>query len=371
MITETQWYPELEARRKRVWEVSERSGCNLLLVYGGPQHSEAFRYLTNFEPVLGDMWALMTGPDTATCVLNFHWELREAEQRSGLSDWRGEFDPIPLLKQLLTEVRPCRIGVAGMRRIPWAAFTALKETVPRAELIDVEPWIDQLRRIKSPFEIRLLRESARIAGEAIAEVRSRLEPGLTENELSAGILYVFNQHGAGAAFRPGVLAGVDEDSAVIARMPRERPLEVGDTVMIDIGAVYEGYMSDVARTFVLGTPSALQQRVWRAVQAAHQAVVGLAGPGVACRDLHVAAKRVIENAGSRLIHRIGHGVGLGTSFEWPSLDTEEALLEPGMTFCVEPGIYEPGAGAMKIEDMVVITEDGCEVLTRSPYDLVI
>lgn len=369
MTAETDWHRELSERRARLWRAAEARGCDLLLLYSSPQHVEPLRYITDFVPVLGDMWAAMTGPECVTCVLNFHWELREAEQRSGLGDWHGHFDPVPFLAEAVHGARPSRIGVVGMHRIPWVALEAVKAAVPEAELTDVGDILDEMRRIKSPLEIRLLRESAAIVAEAIAEVRSCLEPGLTENELIARILYVFNLRGAGSAFRPGVQAGVDADSAVIARAPRGRPIEPGDTVMMDIGAEHRGYMSDVARTFVVGEPNDLQRRVWRAVNAAYDAVMRTARPGVPCNQLHRVAKVAIEDAGFRLIHRIGHGVGLGTSFEWPSLDTEEALLEPGMTFCVEPGIYEPGAGAMKIEDMVVVTDDGCELLSVAPYDL--
>jgi Xaa-Pro aminopeptidase len=369
MTADTDWHRELCQRRTRLWRSAEERGCDLLLVYGSPQHVEPFRYLTDFVPVLGDTWALMTGPEAVTCVLNFHWELREAEQRSGLSDWHGYFDPVPFLAEVVHGSRPTRIGLLGMHRIPWVALEAVKAAAPEAELTDAGGILDEMRRIKSPLEIRLLRESAAIAAEAIAEVRSRLEPGLTENELTARVVSVFNQRGAGSAFRPVVQAGVDADSAVIARAPRARPIEAGDTVMMDIGAEHRGYMSDVARTFVLGEPGDLQRRVWRTVQAAYDAVLSSAKPGVPCNQLHRVAQAEIEDAGFRLIHRIGHGVGLGTSFEWPSLDTEEALLEPGMTFCVEPGIYEPGAGAMKIEDMVVVTDDGCELLSTAPYDL--
>ncbi len=369
MTVDTDWHRELSERRARLWRAAEERGCDLLLLYSSPQHVEPLRYITDFVPVLGDMWAAMTGPECVTCVLNFHWELREAEQRSGLGDWHGHFDPVPFLAEAVHGARPSRIGVVGMHRIPWVALEAVKAAVPEAELTDVGDILDEMRRIKSPLEIRLLRESAAIVAEAIAEVRSHLEPGLTENELIARILYVFNLRGAGSAFRPGVQAGVDADSAVIARAPRGRPIEPGDTVMMDIGAEHRGYMSDVARTFVVGEPNDLQRRVWRAVNAAYDAVMRTARPGVPCKELHRVAQAAIEDAGFRLIHRIGHGVGLGTSFEWPSLDTEEALLEPGMTFCVEPGIYEPGAGAMKIEDMVVVTEDGCELLSVAPYDL--
>jgi Xaa-Pro dipeptidase len=103
--------------------------------------------------------------------------------------------------------------------------------------------------------------------------------------------------------------------------------------------------------------------------AAYEAAVELARPGVPCRDLHMAAAKVIESAGYQVAHRIGHGIGLATSYEWPSLDTEESPLEPGVAICIEPGVYAPGAGNMKLEDDVLITDSGCEMLTRSDRGL--
>jgi Xaa-Pro dipeptidase len=101
------------------------------------------------------------------------------------------------------------------------------------------------------------------------------------------------------------------------------------------------------------------------VLAAYEAVIELARPGVPCRELHMAGASVVAAAGYQLAHRIGHGIGLATSYEWPSLDTEESPLEPGVTICIEPGIYTPGAGNMKLEDDVLITATGYEMLTRS------
>jgi Xaa-Pro aminopeptidase len=369
MISQDQWARELENRRARIWTKVLARDCQALLIFADREHAEPFRYLTNFAPVLGDMWALMTGPRSLVCVLNFHWELREAEQASGLPGWQGLFEPGPFVLDRITQARPQRLAVLGLDRLPWAFGQALTQSRPGLELVDLGDDFGGMRRLKSPLEISLLRESAAIVDQALSEVRSCLKPGLTELEISARIMDVFNRRGAEPAFRPGVMAGNDEDTAVIVRSPRPRPLEKGDSVMIDIGAALSGYQSDVSRTFVLGRPNKLQERIWEVLNSVMEAVLDLARPGTACSRLHETAERMINRAGFELIHRVGHGVGLATSFEWPSLDKETAPLRPGMTLALEPAIYEVGAGAMKIEDMVLITEDGCELLSQSPYQL--
>ncbi len=138
---------------------------------------------------------------------------------------------------------------------------------------------------------------------------------------------------------------------------------MGDSLLIDIGAAWAGYQVDVTRTMVLGESNPLQRRIWDTILEAYEAVVSMARPGVPCVRLHQAAERIINGSGFALKHRIGHGFGLATSFEWPSLDTETAPLEPGMTIAVEPGVYEVGAGAMNLEDSLVITDTGCEVIS--------
>ncbi len=362
---------ETVSRRNTLWERAAEQGCDLVIIYGSQDSSAAFRHLINFVPVMGDMWALMQTPGTMTGILNFHWELKEACQLSGFSDWQGEFDAAPLIIDQIRKYAPRKLGIVGMQRIPWRILNKILTAIPDVDMVDLDAVADDMRRIKSTSEIDLLQKAARITDEAIATVRQDIRPGMTETDIAAVILNVFNRHAAEVAFRPGVICGVDEACAVIVRSFRSRPIETGDTVMLDIGASYQGYQSDVARSFVVGTPSPKQQKVYSVVKSAFNSVVEQARPGVPCNQLHMTAERIISSAGYELIHRIGHGFGLATSFEWPSLDTETAELVPGMTLCIEPGIYLAGAGAMKIEDMLVITENGCELLSQSPYDLTI
>lgn len=370
-ISTGDWHQELRERRSNICTIVTEHDCDIGLIYASRELPEPFRYLTNFVPTLGDMWGILTGSNRMKSILNFHWELKDAARVSGLEDWHGYFDPIPFLIENLVEISPQRIAVLGLDRIPWSAYQSIVERIQKVEFIDIGNEFNLLRRHKSPLEIDLLRESCRITDLALDLIRDELVLGMTEFEIRARILYSFNLNAADSAFSPLVMGGNDEQTAVIGRAPRDRPLETGDSLMIDIGAQYQGYQADVARTFVLGKPNRLQQDVWDTVQRAHEKVVSMAKPGLPCKELHDAALKIFSEAGHRFLHRIGHGIGLATSFEWPSLDTEPAVLEPGMTLAIEPAIYVVGAGAMKLEDDILITESGCEILSNCSRDFVV
>ncbi|MCC6801613.1 MAG: aminopeptidase P family protein [Anaerolineae bacterium] len=367
-ITTQEWNHELTARRNTFREIIARNGCDLALIYGGWGHTEPFRYLTNFTPVLGDAYGIVTARAMA-CVLNFTWQLIEARELSGIDAWYGAFDPIPTVIDQMKAAAPRRIAVIGLHRLPFVTYRAIQAAFPNAEFVDLGAEFAALRRYKSALEIRLLREAGHITDAAFDAIRPELKPGVTEVEVAARIVYEIERRGAGLSFEPTVVSG--NDHPIPIRMPTERRLKPGDSVMIDIGAMVQGYQADATRTFVLGEPNAAQQKVWNAILGAYDVVFERIRPGVPCRDLHVVAVGVIEGAGYKLVHRIGHGIGLSTSFEWPSLDSETTPLKAGMTFCIEPGIYVDGSGDMKLEDDVVVTEDGYELLTTSRRDLAV
>ncbi len=371
MLTTQDWYRELTDRRKALWQVAQGTGCDLVLIYGGWGHAEPFRYVTNFVPVLGDAYAICAGAEQIACVLNFGWQLIEARAISGISDWYGIFNPVPKVIELLQAAAPSakRIGVVGLHRLPHPTYQAIKAAFPGAELIDIGTAVGKLRWRKSDFEIQLLSEAARITDAAFDAIRTELKPGLTEFEVAARLNYHIQKLGADLSFAGTVVSG--NDYPIPIRMPTDRKLQVGDSIMIDIGASYQGYQADATRTFVLGEPNADQLRVWNVILQAYAAAFEQIRPGVPCIDVHRAAVAVIEGAGYALAHRIGHGIGLATSFEYPSLDTESALLEPGNSICIEPGIYVAGAGNMKLEDDLVVTTASCQLLTHSSRELIV
>lgn len=361
------WAKELPSRRTAFVNVLEALGCDAGLVYGSQGHTENFRYLTNFTPMLGDMWAITDVGGAFQCVLNFSWQLEEARRRSGVESWQGAFDAVAVVVQAVARLRPARLGVVALDRVP-AAFVASLHQRSDVELVDASDEVSRLRRRKSPLEIERLREAARVTDAALAVLYAEVAPGLTEKELAARLGYEIHRLGAEWAFPPCVIAGVDDPIPV--RNPTDRVIETGDTVMVDLGAAVDGYCGDASRTVVVGEPSSSQLQGWAVVTSAYEAALAACRPGVPCVDVHRAAASVIEGAGYTLGHRIGHGVGLATSFEWPSLDTEESPLSPGVTICIEPGIYAPGVGNMKLEDDVLITDSGCELLTTARRDLV-
>jgi Xaa-Pro dipeptidase len=360
------WRAELEARRSRARELTAAAGADTLLVFGCDRHGQGFRYLTGFEPVLGDMWLLLDDAD-AHCVLTFQWQLAEARAQSGIERWEAAFDPVPLVVAALRETKVRRVAVAGLDRIPVAAYRAVLQAVAGLKVIDVGDELGALRRRKSSLEVELLRAAARVTDRMLDVAREQARPGETEQAIVATLSAIPLALGGGLSFEPAVISGVDDPVPV--RRASDRLLAVGDTVMVDLGAEVQGYQADASRTFVIGRAGERRRAAWEVVRCAYEAAVATARPGVPCRELHRAASSVIRAAGYTLEHRIGHGIGLATSYEWPSLDTEAAPLEPGMTICIEPGIYARGIGNMKLEDDFVITDEGCEALTSSEATL--
>jgi len=365
VASSAEWRAELDDRRARARAIAAAAGCDVALVFGADRHGQAFRYLTNFEPVLGDMWLLLS--DAPQCFLTFQWQIEEARQLSGIERWQGRFDPVPLVVDALRETGAACVAVAGLQRMPVPAYHALRDGLPGIDLIDVGEEVARLRRRKSPLETALLRAAAGLTDRMLEAARAELRPGLTEHELVAGLTALVLSAGGENAFEPTAIGGIDEPIPI--RRPTDRAIREGDTVMVDLGAAVQGYQADATRTFVLGRPSRRQLEAWDVVRRAYEATLALARPGVPCRELHRAASEIIEGAGFAVAHRVGHGIGLATSFEWPSLDTEEAPLEPGVTICIEPGVYAAGIGNMKLEDDVLITDDGCELLTTSDRTL--
>jgi Xaa-Pro dipeptidase len=239
--------------------------------------------------------------------------------------------------------------------------------LPNAIVVDGNPAMDVLRQIKTQDEIDLMQAAVRISEAALAEVIAAVKPGMTEVQVAGMITEAQTRHGGETIpFAPIVLAG--ERAALPHGGPTDRVIQAGEVLLIDFGTRQGGYVSDITRTFAVGQLSASAEAVYEAVRAANEAGRQAAGPGVPCQDVDRAARKVIEDAGfgEYFIHRTGHGIGLDGHEQPYMVEGNETRLEPGMTFTVEPGIYIPGEVGVRIEDNVVITEDGSTSL--STYD---
>jgi Xaa-Pro dipeptidase len=248
----------------------------------------------------------------------------------------------------------------------------IERAFPGSPLMATEPWMSALRMSKDETEIAHMRRAVEMAEGAMQRLLDEggIRPGRTELEVAADLqVALLREGGQGEAFPPIVVAG--PNSAYPHASPSERTLAEGDLVIIDWGTTYEGYRSDITRTFVLGSPTPEMERVHDAVLAANQSGRLAARAGRPAQEVDRAARRAITLAGygEFFIHRTGHGLGLETHEPPYIVEGNLDLLQAGMTFTVEPGIYMPGVGGVRIEDDVVVTESGAEALTTLPRDL--
>ncbi len=230
--------------------------------------------------------------------------------------------------------------------------------------------LEQMRMVKDEAELGYLRRAEQIGVEAYLAVLPMIKPGVTENEIAAELEYQMRRRGAsGTSFETIVVSGVK--SSMPHGKPDEKKIEMGDFVTMDFGCRFGGYCSDMTRTVVVGKASEEQHRIYETVQRAQQTGLDTIRAGISGKEADDAARAVIEKAGyGRYFgHSLGHGVGL-LIHELPNLSPmSEILLEPGMVVTCEPGIYIPGLGGVRIEDMVCVTEGGIENLTRLSKEL--
>ncbi|MCG2795678.1 MAG: aminopeptidase P family protein, partial [Actinomycetia bacterium] len=246
-------------------------------------------------------------------------------------------------------------------------YRKLKEALPGT--CGLEPAlgvVEGLRSRKSQGEVRLIREALHCAARAFGEVFPLVEPGITERELAAQLDYRMMLAGAdGPAFDTVVASG--PNSSLPHAGITDRALAAGDLVVIDFGARKSGYCSDTTRTLVLGQPDEVGRRVLMAVSGALEAALAALRPGVRARDVDLAAREHLEQCGfgGSFLHGLGHGVGLEVH-EKPSLSRKSSdVLEPGMVFTVEPGVYIEGKCGARIEEMVIMTESGFEIMSKA------
>ncbi|MDQ3916460.1 MAG: Xaa-Pro peptidase family protein [Actinomycetota bacterium] len=248
----------------------------------------------------------------------------------------------------------------------------LGEKLPGVELAPTKNLVEELRRRKEPEEVSLLREAVRIGDEAFTWVLDRLGPGRTEREIALDLEVEMRRRGADSvAFDP--IVGSGPLSAHIHHTPSDRELAPGDLVLLDFGARWQGYCSDLTRTVVLGAAGDHQKDVYATVLASQTAGIDALAPGATGIACDAAARAVIDAAGygETFGHGLGHGVGLDIH-EAPRLHkTSEDTLVTSDVVTVEPGVYESGIGGIRIEDCVLVTGEGSEVLGKAPKDALI
>lgn len=250
-------------------------------------------------------------------------------------------------------------------------FETMQKKIP-VEFLGIINCIEKMRMKKDAVEVQVIQEAAQIADEAFTYVLSHIKVGMTELEVSNMLDFKMRSLGAsGTSFDTIVASGVR--SALPHGVASEKVIEQGDMITLDFGAYYKGYCSDITRTFAIGTPDPKLVEIYHIVLEAQKRGVACLKPGMKAKEVDAVTRSYIteKGYGEYFGHSTGHGIGLEIH-EGPTVSfTSDQILEPGMIITVEPGIYIPNLGGVRIEDDIHITEDGYKVLTKAKKDLII
>ena len=336
-------------------------------------HRDSIRYFTGFRlnKVISSILAVPQNGAPTYVVARL--DMDRARRDCWIAQLIAFPEDTPDLLSVLDPLLPATVAQIGTEHgtitLEQAEFIKGR-CAPETALIDAQPLVDRLRLIKSEAEIERLRESARIASCVMQQIQTELRPGLIEAELAAWTEHLMVREGAeGSAFEAFMTSGAN--AWLPQRVPVRKPIQDGEMILLDMGGVYDGYCSDITRTMTTNSLAPNQRQLFDSVRRAHQSALDSVRPGVTAEEVDAAARDLLraEGYGEYFTHLTGHGIGL-SAHEKPIVDEHVAtVLEPGMVFTVEPGAYVPGVGAARIEDMVLVTDTGYEILTDAPREI--
>jgi Xaa-Pro aminopeptidase len=358
---------DVAGRLPRLRERMTEAGCDALLV----THLTNIRYLTGFT---GSAALLLVLADDVVFVSDGRYRDQAAEQlaASGIAA-QIEITPTEQDVRLAAAARGiARVGLEASH-VSWSAKRRYATKVfDGATLVATDGLVEALRGVKDDGEVTRIEAACRIADDALAAVLPRLRDEPLEHEFALELDFTMRRLGANDVSFDTIVASGPNGAKPHAR-PGDRRVREGDLVVIDFGALLDGYHSDMTRTVSIGEPSATQRRMDEVVRAAQAAGVAAVRPGVGGADVDRVCRDVIGEAGwgDAFLHGTGHGVGLDIHEEPRVSTTSTATLEPGHVVTVEPGVYLPEHGGVRIEDTVVVTTGGCRPLTTAPKDLVL
>ncbi|HPS69820.1 MAG TPA: Xaa-Pro peptidase family protein [Candidatus Cryosericum sp.] len=284
-------------------------------------------------------------------------------------EYSGHFSTT--VARLLAEAHAHWLGFEK-ERMPFAEAERMHAASPSVTMVPTENIVENMRMVKDARELGMMRAAGRVADAAYRAMIAQLTSGMTENDVAALLEYEMRKAGAqGTSF--STIVGSGPRGALPHGIASGKAIKEGEVVVIDFGVNYQGYMSDCTRTVALGDPGAEVRDVYRRLLDAQQLGLSLIRAGVSSRSVDSAVRAELGESGlaQYFTHGLGHGVGLEIH-EAPRLaQSSDTVLQPGHIVTCEPGVYLPGQYGMRIEDSVIVTEDGCESLTTLPKELVL
>lgn len=332
-------------------------------------HPSNVRYLTDFS---GEDAVLLVTKDQAAIVSDGRFVTQLEDE---CPDLEHVIRPIGQTIPEAVAEQARRFGLKWVAFEPAALsvadFEALREKLDVVEARPAEPFVEQLRMIKDREEILAIRRAIDMAERAFVMLRQGLRHGESEKDVADTLESNLRRCGAATASFPPIVAVGPRSALPHARPTTSNAIGDADFVLVDWGACEPPYKSDLTRVLVTGKVTPKFEKVYRTVLAAQARGIAAIRPGVLARDVDAEARSVIEEAGfGRFFrHGLGHGLGLDIHEEPRLRKSTETVLEPGMVITVEPGVYLPGWGGIRIEDDILVTPDGCEVLTTLPTAL--
>lgn len=359
-------------RQTKLAELLKQNGLDALALNAGPSQT----YFSDLHFHLMERPAIILfGPGKTSVTIVPEFERAKADNLDyqvevitfdeNPDNWQAAFKDAAAAFGKVT-----RIGVEGLR-MRVMELRCLESAFAGAKFEQAEALIAQMRMRKDASEVAAMQRAAEIAEAALNATLKKVKVGMTEKQIASELVQQLYAHGSDTElpFQPIVAAGAN--SANPHATVSDRKLQNGDLLLFDWGASYNGYLSDITRTFAVGEIEPEFKRIYEIVKLANQVGRDASKPGAPCSAVDEAAREAIEDSGygQYFTHRTGHGLGLEPHEEPYMRAGNEMILEPGMTFTVEPGIYLDGRGGVRIEDNVVITEDGARTLTSFPREL--
>jgi Xaa-Pro aminopeptidase len=352
---------EYSARTGRLERALSRNKLDAMFLIGEPNRT----YLTGFNSSAGVIVAV-PGEKPALYTDFRYLEMARAQldfvNVHKVGKWKKQFGPEARRRKWK------RVGYEGS--LPAARLKDLQNSMPTVtEWVEAEQHVRDLRAVKSEREQAVMRDAGKVNDWVHRLALQQIRPGMTEWDIRCLIRSLMDSAGQGESFNTIVCIG--SNASKCHHFPSLRPLDANTELLLDHGTTVQGYCSDMTRTLFIGKPSRKLQELHKIVLAANRKAIASVRAGVACDKVDAVARKHIAKAGygKYFGHGLGHSVGIEIH-EFPAFSAScKTVLKPGMVMTIEPGIYIPGVGGVRIEDMVIVTRKGCEVITDSPREV--
>ncbi len=361
---------DYKARVKSLQDIAKREGIDYFFIAPGAN----LLYFTGLDMHMSERPTMVVVPAEddmfAYCPKFESGKVAKVTGIEKFVNYTDEEGPFETVKRWVENDKVKKDAVIGMEFLAarLMEYDVVRRALPELKLIDARLLMAELRMAKDQQEIDLIQKAADISDEMISAMRQKLAPGVKESEIRKAGMDVINKHGVKLAFMSVASGPKASDPHSTSE---DRVIQEGEFVIIDTGAIVSGYTSDITRTLPCGNVSDEMLKIYEVVKKANAAGKAAVKPGVTCEYVDQVTRKIIEDAGygKYFTHRTGHGMGLEVHEEPYIVDGNTQELKVGHVFTVEPGIYLPGVGGVRIEDDVVVTEDGCNTFTNYPREI--